>query len=44
MVRAFQDAAQRFGLGYTVTDAPAKLTLPAFQDEPALSYATRPTR
>jgi uncharacterized protein YlxW (UPF0749 family) len=43
-VQAFQDAALRFGLGYTVTDEAANLTLPAFQDDPALTYATHPTR
>jgi uncharacterized protein YlxW (UPF0749 family) len=43
-VRAFQDAALRFGLEYTVIDEVASLTLPAYQDEPALTYATHPTR
>lgn len=43
-VQAFQDAAQRFGLGYLVTDEAARMKLPAFQDDPMLTFATHPTR
>jgi uncharacterized protein YlxW (UPF0749 family) len=43
-VQAFQDAAIRWGLGYEVTDETTKLMLPAFTDDPALAYATHPSR
>jgi uncharacterized protein YlxW (UPF0749 family) len=43
-VQAFQDAAIRWGLGYAVTDAGSKLSLPAYSEPPSLAYATHPSR
>ena len=43
-VQAFQDAAIRWKLGYTVTDEGSALTLPAFTEAPSLTYATHPSR
>ena len=43
-VQAFQDAAIRWKLGYAVTDEDSKVTLPAYTEEPTLTYATHPSR
>ena len=43
-VRAFQDAAQRFGLGYRVTVEAGGASLPAYKGPLSMSYATRPSR
>jgi uncharacterized protein YlxW (UPF0749 family) len=43
-VRAFRDAARRFGLEYKVSPAPEQMTLPAYQGPVSMDYATSPSR
>jgi uncharacterized protein YlxW (UPF0749 family) len=43
-VALFQEAAQKFGLGYLVTVETDEITLPAYQGPLSMNYATRRSR